>query len=196
MVWFGVMSLGSGLAVDHEPSPIRPHPFEPTASRHTFSKVISIVAFCSKRTRLLTVRKQNLQKKNRSCSIHSAEQLYSCCDSADGGLCGEGAENAGMWVDLCEELAQAALFGAVKDATVVKGQGGVKGQGVVKGHEGVKGQVGVSPSLQGGAGESLRGGGGETLRRGGGESQRGGRGGSLPHSPARWESSLILLVLI
>ena len=63
MVWFGVMSPGSGLAVDHEPSPIRPHPFEPTASRHTFSKVISIVAFCSKRTRLLTVRKQNLQKK-------------------------------------------------------------------------------------------------------------------------------------
>ena len=80
-----------------------------------------------------------------------------------------------MWVDLCEELAQAALFGAVKDATVVKGQGGVKG------HEGVKGQVGGSLSLQGGAGESLR----------------GGRGGSLPHSPAgRWESSLILLVLI
>ena len=96
-----------------------------------------------------------------------------------------------MWVDLCEELAQAALFGAVKDATVVKGQGGAKG------HEGVNGQVGGSLSLQGGAGESLRGGGGETLRRGGGESQRGGRGGSLPHSPAgRWESSLILLVLI
>jgi hypothetical protein len=80
-----------------------------------------------------------------------------------------------MWVDLCEELAQAALFGAVKDATVVKGQGGAKG------HEGVNGQVGGSLSLQGGAGESLR----------------GGRGGSLPHSPAgRWESSLILLVLI
>jgi hypothetical protein len=85
-------------------------------------------------------------------------------------------------VDLCETLGQAALFGAVKDAAVVK---------VVKGEEG------VSLSLQGGAGESLRGGGGETLRGGGGESLRGGGGGSLPHSPvARWESSRILLVLI
>ena len=75
-----------------------------------------------------------------------------------------------MWGDLGEEQAQAVLFGAVKDATKVKGCGGES----------------VSLSLQGVAGELLRGGGGESLR-GGGESLL-----ELPHSPAaRWESSRI-----
>ena len=72
MVWFGVVSPGSGLAVDHDPSPIRPHPFEPTASRHTLSKVISIVAFCSKRTRILTVRKQKSAKKKSAKNPEAA----------------------------------------------------------------------------------------------------------------------------
>ena len=107
-------------------------------------------------------------KKSRSCSLHSAD---SCRDNADGELSGEGAENAGMLVDLCDEQAQAALFGAVNDVSSSSYDGTVP-----------KCYGDESPSPECGAGGSLRGGGRET--------QRGGGGDSLPHSPAaRWDPS-------